>query len=238
MTVAKSSRSLDRRSGSLFFWLAVICFALGLMAKPMLVTLPFVMLLLDYWPLRRFPDDNSRTGQSSMLKFRFKPQSGVPDGGKMAVLRAHRGGFVRRHFPGTTPRLGRSLRWPTVPLISRLENVPVAYVEYLLKTDLAEHLWPSFIRSSPPIRAGLATAVIALAAISVAGLASAPVLSVWARGLALVFGNAGAGDRPGAGWRRGDGRSLHLFSVHRYLSGGDAGRSRAGETVPDFQTES
>ena len=29
-------------------------FALGLMAKPMLVTLPFVLLLLDYWPLGRF----------------------------------------------------------------------------------------------------------------------------------------------------------------------------------------
>ena len=28
-------------------------FALGLMAKPMLVTLPFVLLLLDYWPLGR-----------------------------------------------------------------------------------------------------------------------------------------------------------------------------------------
>jgi Flp pilus assembly protein TadD len=32
-----------------------ISFSLGLMAKPMLVTLPFVLLLLDYWPLRRFP---------------------------------------------------------------------------------------------------------------------------------------------------------------------------------------
>ena len=31
----------------------VIVFALGLMAKPMLVTLPFVLLLLDYWPLGR-----------------------------------------------------------------------------------------------------------------------------------------------------------------------------------------
>jgi len=31
----------------------IILFALGLMAKPMLVTLPFVLLLLDYWPLRR-----------------------------------------------------------------------------------------------------------------------------------------------------------------------------------------
>jgi protein O-mannosyl-transferase len=38
-------------------YLAVMLFlALGLMAKPMLVTLPFVLLLLDYWPLERFRD--------------------------------------------------------------------------------------------------------------------------------------------------------------------------------------
>jgi protein O-mannosyl-transferase len=35
------------------YWLALFFFALGLMSKPMLVTLPFVLLLLDYWPLRR-----------------------------------------------------------------------------------------------------------------------------------------------------------------------------------------
>ena len=32
----------------------ILLFVLGLMAKPMLVTLPFVFLILDYWPLRRF----------------------------------------------------------------------------------------------------------------------------------------------------------------------------------------
>ncbi len=36
------------------YLLALGFFALGLMAKPMLVTLPFVLLLLDYWPLNRF----------------------------------------------------------------------------------------------------------------------------------------------------------------------------------------
>jgi tetratricopeptide (TPR) repeat protein len=36
------------------YLLVVLVFCLGLMAKPMLVTLPFVLLLLDYWPLRRF----------------------------------------------------------------------------------------------------------------------------------------------------------------------------------------
>ncbi|HUI90745.1 MAG TPA: tetratricopeptide repeat protein [Chitinivibrionales bacterium] len=33
---------------------ALVTFALGLMAKPMIVTLPFVLLLLDFWPFRRF----------------------------------------------------------------------------------------------------------------------------------------------------------------------------------------
>jgi len=37
----------------------LLLFALGLMAKPMLVTLPFVLLLLDYWPLRRFEENIS-----------------------------------------------------------------------------------------------------------------------------------------------------------------------------------
>jgi hypothetical protein len=36
------------------YLLITVFFALGLMAKPMLVTLPFVLLLLDYWPLERF----------------------------------------------------------------------------------------------------------------------------------------------------------------------------------------
>src|SRR6476660_8114409 len=36
---------------------------LGLMSKPMLVTLPFVLLLLDYWPLGRFEAHRSNTGR-------------------------------------------------------------------------------------------------------------------------------------------------------------------------------
>jgi 4-amino-4-deoxy-L-arabinose transferase-like glycosyltransferase len=35
------------------YWLTVLFFALGLMAKPMLVTLPVCLLILDFWPLRR-----------------------------------------------------------------------------------------------------------------------------------------------------------------------------------------
>ncbi len=38
----------------IFYALSLLAFACGLMSKPMLVTLPFVLLLLDYWPLKRF----------------------------------------------------------------------------------------------------------------------------------------------------------------------------------------
>ncbi|MCK4790848.1 MAG: tetratricopeptide repeat protein, partial [Desulfobacteraceae bacterium] len=42
------------RPGANRYWLVLLLFFLGMMAKPMLVTLPFVLLLLDYWPLGRF----------------------------------------------------------------------------------------------------------------------------------------------------------------------------------------
>ena len=43
-----------------FYWLSLVFFTLGLLAKPMLVTLPFVMLLLDFWPLQRVTNDKWR----------------------------------------------------------------------------------------------------------------------------------------------------------------------------------
>ena len=41
-------------SQALVLTVLAACFTLGLLAKAMLVTLPFLLLLLDYWPLRRF----------------------------------------------------------------------------------------------------------------------------------------------------------------------------------------
>ncbi len=54
-TELRSGRSTpDARRSVLAYRLALVFFALGLMSKPMLVTVPFVLLLLDYWPLKRF----------------------------------------------------------------------------------------------------------------------------------------------------------------------------------------
>jgi tetratricopeptide (TPR) repeat protein len=46
-------RYVFKRSGAWYLG-ALFCFALGLLCKPMIVTLPFALLLLDYWPLARF----------------------------------------------------------------------------------------------------------------------------------------------------------------------------------------
>src|SRR5205085_11494975 len=48
-----------RRSTPFRYVTMSILFALGLLAKPMLVTVPLVMLLLDYWPLRRIAEGSS-----------------------------------------------------------------------------------------------------------------------------------------------------------------------------------
>jgi Flp pilus assembly protein TadD len=42
------------------YCLMLICYSLSLLSKPMVVTLPFVLLLLDYWPLKRFGIENFR----------------------------------------------------------------------------------------------------------------------------------------------------------------------------------
>src|SRR5580704_14382152 len=47
------------------YLLVAVLFAAGLMAKPMVITLPFVLLLLDYWPLNRTPLDETQSGLAS-----------------------------------------------------------------------------------------------------------------------------------------------------------------------------
>jgi protein O-mannosyl-transferase len=48
-----------------YYVLSIIIFALGTMAKPMLVTLPFILILLDFWPLRRFTSWNVNNGKDN-----------------------------------------------------------------------------------------------------------------------------------------------------------------------------
>ncbi|PYJ22697.1 MAG: hypothetical protein DME92_02995, partial [Verrucomicrobia bacterium] len=57
------------RAPSVTRYLAVaVLFAAGLMSKPMLVSAPVILLLLDYWPLRRFEQPSSTTGKGKISK--------------------------------------------------------------------------------------------------------------------------------------------------------------------------
>jgi protein O-mannosyl-transferase len=57
LSYAHYAENREAPNRKLFYGLTILFFAFGLMSKPMLVTLPFLLLLLDFWPLRRF--DNS-----------------------------------------------------------------------------------------------------------------------------------------------------------------------------------
>src|SRR5438874_2142549 len=57
-------------SRSVLYSLTLLFFVLSLMSKPMLVTLPFVLLLLDFWPLRRLPSQMDGGAPSAYHKIR------------------------------------------------------------------------------------------------------------------------------------------------------------------------
>jgi Tfp pilus assembly protein PilF len=70
LTMLAYVRYVERSSAGRYI-LAIVFFALGLLAKPMLVTLPFVLLLLDYWPLDRFSNSKFSIRNSVIEKLPF-----------------------------------------------------------------------------------------------------------------------------------------------------------------------
>jgi len=113
-----------------------LSFALGLMAKPMLVTLPFVLLLLDYWPLGRLapaaPAAGKRGGAPPPA-FRWSRQQILPLIWEKVPLLA----LTAASCALTIVAQKKAMAPLTLTLGSRIGNALVAYVLYLGKT-----LWP------------------------------------------------------------------------------------------------
>lgn len=104
-----------------FYLLAVLCFALGLMCKPMLVTVPFTLLLLDYWPLRRVPGSGKRTWpQLAIEKWPFF----------LLTVASCAITFLAQRSEAVVGLAPYPLPW-------RVGNALVSYVRYLCKT-----VWP------------------------------------------------------------------------------------------------
>jgi hypothetical protein len=65
--------SYVKKQSIVWYLLTILLFILGLLAKPMLVTMPFILLLLDYWPLKRFSIFNFQ------LPIEKNPKSKIPN---------------------------------------------------------------------------------------------------------------------------------------------------------------
>jgi len=65
--------SYVKRPAAIRYLVTITIFAIGLMAKPMLITLPFVLLLLDYWPLNRFDFQPAKTSDRRPCKLASIP---------------------------------------------------------------------------------------------------------------------------------------------------------------------
>src|SRR5436305_1273225 len=105
------------------YLIVAFVFALGLMSKPMLVTLPFVLLLLDYWPLGRIkaqrPDIRRQLLKLIAEKIPLVALSAVS--GVITFL-------AQRHAIGWTEQL---------PMLARINNAIVTYVIYV-----RQMFWP------------------------------------------------------------------------------------------------
>ena len=110
-----------------YAWVAIML-ALGLLAKPMLVTWPFVMLLLDYWPLGRFRHYFPQGSGYKSLAARAR---------EVAVV-CSRGGVRGYHIPSRNLMEALCAHSRSAPVTLRLSNALVSYAKYLLLA-----FWPN-----------------------------------------------------------------------------------------------
>ncbi len=148
------------RTGRRSLYLSVIVlFALGLMAKPQIVTLPFVLLLWDYWPLQRMAAEvDGFPKPCPSRSFRLLLAEKIP---LFLLAAADSLVIVMAQRAGHAVRTASEVSWP-----ARLENAVVSYVRYLGEAFWPFRLAPMYPRSAHPLPlwqvAGAAALLIAL----------------------------------------------------------------------------
>lgn len=125
-----------------YYLLALASFVLGLMAKPMLVTLPLVMLLLDYWPLNRCQLMESAAGPAPLLAGSRRLKLLLRD--KIPFFACAVAATIMTIFAQHADGAIKSL--DAIPLPFRVQNALVAYVTYIGNT-----VWPDDLAILYPI---------------------------------------------------------------------------------------
>jgi tetratricopeptide (TPR) repeat protein len=158
-----------QRPGLWRYLLIAVFLALGLMAKPMLVTFPFVLLLLDYWPLGRLSArDGTAVGWRWVVleKVPLLALAGVS--AVMTVYAQQRGGAIET--------------LTALPFGVRLANAVVSYVRYLGLTLCPAGLAPFYPHPQESLPAwqvaGAAVLLIGLSAVALALARRRPYLIV------------------------------------------------------------
>jgi tetratricopeptide (TPR) repeat protein len=120
------AKTKDHKYCAFPYSLALLFFALGLMSKPMLVTLPFVLLLFDFWPLKRLQLATFNLQPSNVrLLLEKAPFFALTIASCIVTVVAQK-------------KAGAVASFQAIPFGSRLENAVVAYAQYLSK-----FFWPA-----------------------------------------------------------------------------------------------
>src|SRR5437762_2057988 len=153
MAYVRYTRAPGRRR----YIMVAVLFALGLMSKPMVISLPLILLLLDYWPLDRFPESSLQTAEGRKKLWPLLRE-------KLPLLGLSLVSAVTTIFAqqGSIQPITR------IPLFARFANAALSYVDYLRNmfwpADLAAlYPWES-ARLSP---SAIIIAFLLLAAISI-----------------------------------------------------------------------
>ena len=133
-----------RRPGLSRYCLVILFFIAGLMSKPMIVTLPFVLLLLDYWPLRRlrfkgFARVETAFPKSSPAKIVFE---------KVPLIILSFGAGVLTLLMQQAHGAVSSLE--NFPISHRISNALVSYLKYMVKM-----IWPQDLTAVYPYPASI-----------------------------------------------------------------------------------
>ena len=151
------------------YLLIVLCYALGLMAKPMLVSLPFVLLLLDYWPLERFPPTASSSALRVLGRLFWEKLPLFLLAAASSIVTF----MVQRSYGAFDASEG-------VSLLCRLANAVLSYCAYVFKT-----VWPIHLAVFYPFPTAMVGWEVAGAAVLLVGVTALIIATRRARFLAV-----------------------------------------------------
>ena len=122
---------VSAKSRNSFYTLSLVFFALALLSKPMAVTLPFALLLFDFWPLGRLADADLRFWRSSGQRFLWPLLREKIPFFALTLVDAYITTQVQSHAMAELQAL---------PVAGRLANMFLSYSQYISKTFLPKFL--------------------------------------------------------------------------------------------------